>query len=221
MADTEDPKDPPKVDPPKDPPVYTKAQLTEIVSREAAKEAAKAAQAAQERDALKAKLDEIEAERAKAEEAKMSAAQRAELERKREAEKIAAEIAALKGVAQSERERRLAVLRHGTAVQLAARFTTDLWSPDLMPHVETAIEQRLVVVDDGKGGERVEIRMGVDGDNEPVEAGFAKLREAPEFKGFIKQVGGSGAQHGAGAQQGSQQWRNLPATDRIKAGFRR
>ena len=195
-----------------DAPVYTKAQLTEKIAREVAR-------VAQERDAQAAKLAEYEAERAKAEEAKLSATQRAELERKRAEEKTAAEIATLKSAAAAERTKRHEVLRQGRAASLAAQLAAQVWTPDLMPHVESAIAQRLVVVDDGKGGESVMLRMGAEGDNEPLETGFAKLREEPQFKGFIRINGGSGAQHGAAGAKGSDRWTSLSPTDRIKAGL--
>ena len=172
--------------------LYTKSEHTATIKRETDA-------IARERDALKAKLDEIEAERAKAEEAKLSATQRAELERKREQEKIAAEIAGLKSAAAAERAKRHEVLRSGRAASIASTFAANLWTPDLLPHVETAIASRLVIVDDGKGGEAVMVRMGAEGDNEPVETALPKLREEPLFRSFLKINGGSGSQHGGGA----------------------
>lgn len=173
-------------------PVYTKDDLTRITQREVAKYA-------QERDALKAKLDEIEAEKEQERVAKLSAAQRAEEERKRAEKATAEKIAALEGAAAQERTKRHEAMCSHKAASLASQLAAQVWTPDLMPHVETAISRRLVVVDDGKGGEAVMLRMGAEGDNEPLDTGFAKLRETPEFRGFIKINGGSGAQHGGGA----------------------
>lgn len=201
-----------KVETKADAPVYTKAQLTEKIAREVAR-------AAQERDALAAKLAEYEAERQKAEEAKLSAAQRAELEQKREREKTAAEIAALKNAAAAERTKRHEVLRAGRAASLASTFAASLWTPDLLPHVENAIASRLVIADDGKGGEVVMVQMGAPGDNEPIETALPKLREEPLFKSFLRINGGSGAQHGAAGAKGPDRWASLSPTDRIKAGL--
>lgn len=194
--------------------LYTKEEHTRTIKREVDK-------VAQERDALAAKLAEIEAERQKAEEAKLSQAQRAELERKREQEKTAAQIAALQNAAATERTKRHDVMRAGRAASIASTFATQLWTPDLLPHVESAIASRLVVVDDGKGGETVLVRMGAEGDNEPIETALPKLREDPSLRGFLKINGGSGAQHGGGGAGGV---RFDPMfgdpTDMIAAGLR-
>jgi len=176
-------------------PVYTKDDLTAKIKRETAPLLAKVSE-------YEAKLAEIEAERQKAEEAKLSATQRAELERKREQEKTAAQIAALTNAATQERAKRHDAMRSHKAASIASAFATQLWTPDLLPHVESAVAARLVVVDDGKGGEQVLVRMGAEGDNEPVETALPKLREDPTLRGFLKINGGSGAQHGGGGGSG-------------------
>ena len=43
--------------------------------------------------------------------------------------------------------------------------------------------------------------MGAPGDNEPLESGFPKFRDA-NLTAFLKVAGGSGGQHGAGAGSG-------------------
>jgi hypothetical protein len=152
-----------------------------------------------ERDALAAKLAEYEAEKEQERVAKLSATQRAEEERKRAEKATAEKIAALESKAMQERAKRHDVLRQGRAASIASTFATQLWTADLLPHVESAIASRLVVVDDGKGGESVLVRMGAEGDNEPIETALPKLREDPSLRGFIKINGGSGSQHGGGA----------------------
>lgn len=181
-----------KTDAAKPAPVYTKDDLTRITSREVAKYA-------QERDALAAKLAEYEAEKEQERVAKLSATQRAEEERKRAEKATAEKIAALESKATQERAKRHDVLKQGRAASIASTFAAQLWTADLLPHVESAIASRLVVVDDGKGGESVLVRMGAEGDNEPIETALPKLREDPSLRGFIKINGGSGSQHGGGA----------------------
>lgn len=155
-----------------------------------------------ERDALKARLDEIEAERVKAEEAKLSATQRAELDRKREQEKTAAQIKALETAAATERAKRHEVLKRGKAASLAASMATQVWTPDMLPHVERAIAERLVVDVDASGNETLSLRMGAEGDNEPADAAWTKFRDA-ELRAFLKVASGSGAQHGGGGVGGA------------------
>lgn len=150
-----------------------------------------------ERDALAAKLAEYEAEKAKAEEAKMSAEQRRAAEAKRERDKLDAELNGYKTAAAQERAKRHEVMRAGKASSLAATIAADIANPGLVPYVERAIADRVVVVDDGHGNETLMLRMGAEGDNEAVETAFPKLRDT-ELKAFFRTATGSGAQHGAG-----------------------
>lgn len=180
--------------PPKPVLTHTKEDLTRIVSREVAKER-------EQRVALEQRLAAIEEEKRVAEEAKLSATQRADLERKREREATEAKIATLTQQAANERARRHAVLREGRAASLASTLAAQIANPGLVPHVERAIAERLVVEADEHGNERVVIQMGAPGDNEPLESGFPKFRDA-NLTAFLKVAGGSGGQHGAGAGSG-------------------
>jgi len=193
------------------PPVYTKEELTRIVAREVAK-------ASSGRSELEQRLAAIEEERRVAEEAKLSATQRAELERKRERDAIEAERTQLKAQVQTERSRRHEVLRSGKAASLASTIAAQVANPGLLPHVERSIAERLVIEDAGQGGERVVIRMGAEGDNEPLESGFAKFRDE-HLAPFFKVATGSGAQHGAGAAGGRATFAGLSPTDKIAMGL--
>lgn len=172
-------------------PVYThtKDDVTRITQREVAKVLAEKAELAQ-------RLAAIEEEKRAAEEAKLSAAQRADLERKREREKLEAERETWKATAEKERALRHDTLRGGRASSLAASIAAQLANPGLLPHVEAIIAQRLVV-EQTDAGERVVIRLGSEGDNEPLESGFAKFRDE-HLAPFFKVATGSGAHHGAG-----------------------
>ncbi len=173
---------------------HTKEDLTRIVTREVAKER-------EQRVALERKLEAIEEEKRLTEEAKLSATQRADLERKREREATEAKIAALTQQATTERTKRHEVLRQGRAASLASTLAAQLANAGLLPHVERTIAERLVVEADEHGNERVVIQMGAPGDNEPLESGFPKFRDA-NLTAFLKVAGGSGGQHGAGAGSG-------------------
>lgn len=152
-----------------------------------------------ERDALAAKLAEYEAEKEQERVAKLSATQRAEEERKRAEKATAEKIAALESVAAKERTKRHETMRSHRAATVASTLVQHLWTPALAPEVERVIAERLVVVDDGKGGESVLVRMGAEGDNEPIETALPKLREDPRIASYFKINGGSGSQHGGGA----------------------
>lgn len=182
--------------PPKPPAVYSKDDLTAKIKRETSPLLGKIAE-------YEAKLAEIEAEKTKAEEAKMSAEQRRAAEQRREREKLDAEIAALKSTAASERAKRHEVMRSGKASSLAASVAAQVANPDLVPYVEKAIAERLVVTEDSHGNEVLMMRMGAEGDNEPLDAAFPKYRDA-ELRAFFKVAQGSGAQHGGAGGAGKQ-----------------
>jgi hypothetical protein len=173
---------------------YTKDEHTAAIKREVGKVLA-------EKAALEQRLAAIEEEKRLTEEAKLSATQRADLERKREREATEAKIAALTQQATTERTKRHEVLRQGRAASLASTLAAQLANAGLLPHVERTIAERLVVEADEHGNERVVIQMGAPGDNEPLESGFPKFRDA-NLTAFLKVAGGSGGQHGAGAGSG-------------------
>jgi hypothetical protein len=191
--------------------VYTKDDLTRIVAREVAKASAG-------RSELEQRLTAIEEEKRAAEEAKLSMAQRADLERKREREAAAAQIAALTARADGERAKRHDVLRAGRAASLASTIASQVANPGLLPHVERAITERLVVEVDEDGTERVVMRMGANGDNEPLESGFTKFRDE-HLTPFLKVATGSGAQHGSGASGGRASIAHLSPTDKMLVGL--
>lgn len=198
---------------PADAPVYTKAQLTEKIAREVAR-------VAQERDAHAAKLAEYEAEKEQERVAKLSATQRAEEERKRAEKATAEKIAALESRATQERAKRHETMRSHRAASVASTLVPHLWTPALAPEVERVIAERLVVVDDGKGGETVLVRMGAEGDNEPIETALPKLREDPRIASYFKINGGSGAQHGGGGSGARFDPMSGDPTDMIAQGLR-
>jgi hypothetical protein len=191
--------------------VYTKDDLTRIVAREVAKASAG-------RSELEQRLTAIEEEKRATEEAKLSMAQRADLERKREREAAAAQIAALTARADGERAKRHDVLRAGRAASLASTIASQVANPGLLPHVERAITERLVVEVDEDGTERVVMRMGANGDNEPLESGFTKFRDE-HLTPFLKVATGSGAQHGSGASGGRASIAHLSPTDKMLVGL--
>ena len=197
--------------PPKPVLTHTKEDLTRIVTREVAKER-------EQRVALEQRLAAIEEEKRLAEEAKLSATQRADLERKREREATEAKIATLTQQATTERAKRHEVLRQGRAASLASTMAAQLANAGLLPHVERSIAERLIVETDEHGVERVVIQMGAPGDNEPLESGFPKFRDA-HLTAFLKVAGGSGGQHGAGAAGGRATFAGLNPTDKIAVGL--
>lgn len=190
---------------------YTKDEHTAAIKREVGKVLA-------EKSALETRLAEFEAKAREAEEAKLSATQRADLERKREREAAEAKIATLTQQATTERSKRHEVLRQGRAASLASTLAAQLANAGLLPHVERSIAERLIVETDETGAERVVIQMGAPGDNEPLESGFPKFRDA-HLTAFLKVAGGSGGQHGAGAAGGRATFAHLNPNDKIVAGL--
>ena len=135
-----------------------------------------------------------------AEEAKLSATQRAELERKREREGYEAKIKDLDARAQTETQR-----RHGLMVQHAAAsrlgtLAARLFNPEIAEELEgiASSAMRVEVVD---GREVVTIRLGTEGDTEPLETGWQKFVDGKLSK-FFKAAGGAGAAHGGGGGRG-------------------
>ena len=192
-------------------PVYTKTELTSKIAREVAKER-------EARASLEQRLAAIEEEKRVAEEAKLSAADRAKREQERAAAAIAAQIAGLTQERDRERTQRHEVLRAGKAASLASTIAAQVANPGLLPHVERSIAERLVVERDAEGRERVVMRMGAEGDNEPLESAFPKFRDE-HLAPFFKVATGSGAQHGAGAAGGRAPFAGLAPNDKIAVGL--
>ena len=143
---------------------------------------------------------ELEEAARAAEEAKLSATQRAELERKREREGYEAKIKDLDARAQTETQR-----RHGLMVQHAAAsrlgtLAARLFNPEIAEELEgiASSAMRVEVVD---GREVVTIRLGTEGDTEPLETGWQKFVDGKLSK-FFKAAGGAGAAHGGGGGRG-------------------
>ena len=143
---------------------------------------------------------ELEEAARAAEEAKLSATQRAELERKREREAFEAKIKDLDARAQTETQR-----RHGLMVQHAAAsrlgtLAARLFNPEIAEELEgiASSAMRVEVVD---GREVVTIRLGTEGDTEPLETGWQKFVDGKLSK-FFKAAGGAGAAHGGGGGRG-------------------
>ena len=161
---------------------------------------------------------ELEEAARAAEEAKLSATQRAELERKREREGYEAKIKDLDARAQTETQR-----RHGLMVQHAAAsrlgtLAARLFNPEIAEELEgiASSAMRVEVVD---GREVVTIRLGTEGDTEPLETGWQKFVDGKLSK-FFKAAGGAGAAHGGGGSAGGRaSWAGLNATDKIAAGL--
>jgi len=178
----------------------TQTEVNAILARETAKieRRFKEQLAALEPQARRAA--ELEEAARAAEEAKLSATQRAELERKREREGFEAKIKELDVRAQTETQR-----RHGLMVQHAAAsrlgtLAARLFNPEIAEELEgiASSAMRVEVVD---GREVVTIRLGTEGDTEPLETGWQKFVDGKLSK-FFKAAGGAGAAHGGGGGRG-------------------
>lgn len=178
----------------------TQTEVNAILARETAKieRRFKEQLAALEPQAKRAA--ELEEAARAAEEAKLSATQRAELERKREREGYEAKIKDLDARAQTETQR-----RHGLMVQHAAAsrlgtLAARLFNPEIAEELEgiASSAMRVEVVD---GREVVTIRLGTEGDTEPLETGWQKFVDGKLSK-FFKAAGGAGAAHGGGGGRG-------------------
>ena len=178
----------------------TQTEVNAILARETAKieRRFKEQLAALEPQARRAA--ELEEAARAAEEAKLSATQRAELERKREREGYEAKIKDLDARAQTETQR-----RHGLMVQHAAAsrlgtLAARLFNPEIAEELEgiASSAMRVEVVD---GREVVTIRLGTEGDTEPLETGWQKFVDGKLSK-FFKAAGGAGAAHGGGGGRG-------------------
>ena len=178
----------------------TQSEVNAILARETAKieRRFKEQLAALEPQARRAA--ELEEAARAAEEAKLSATQRAELERKREREGYEAKIKDLDARAQTETQR-----RHGLMVQHAAAsrlgtLAARLFNPEIAEELEgiASSAMRVEVVD---GREVVTIRLGTEGDTEPLETGWQKFVDGKLSK-FFKAAGGAGAAHGGGGGRG-------------------
>lgn len=178
----------------------TQTEVNAILARETAKieRRFKEQLAALEPQARRAA--ELEEAARAAEEAKLSATQRAELERKRERDGYEAKIKDLDARAQAETQR-----RHGLMVQHAAAsrlgtLAARLFNPEIAEELEgiASSAMRVEVVD---GREVVTIRLGTEGDTEPLETGWQKFVDGKLSK-FFKAAGGAGAAHGGGGGRG-------------------
>lgn len=178
----------------------TQSEVNAILARETAKieRRFKEQLAALEPQARRAA--ELEEAARAAEEAKLSATQRAELERKRERDGYEAKIKDLDARAQTETQR-----RHGLMVQHAAAsrlgtLAARLFNPEIAEELEgiASSAMRVEVVD---GREVVTIRLGTEGDTEPLETGWQKFVDGKLSK-FFKAAGGAGAAHGGGGGRG-------------------
>ena len=178
----------------------TQSEVNAILARETAKieRRFKEQLAALEPQAKRAA--ELEEAARAAEEAKLSAAQRAALERNREREGYEAKIKDLDARAQTETQR-----RHGLMVQHAAAsrlgtLAARLFNPEIAEELEgiASSAMRVEVVD---GREVVTIRLGTEGDTEPLETGWQKFVDGKLSK-FFKAAGGAGAAHGGGGGRG-------------------
>lgn len=143
---------------------------------------------------------ELEEAARAAEEAKLSATQRAELERKRDREGYEKRIGELDALSKTETQR-----RHGLMVQHAAAsrlgtLAARLFNPEIAEELEgiASSAMRVEVVD---GREVVTIRLGTEGDTEPLETGWQKFVDGKLSK-FFKAAGGAGAAHGGGGGRG-------------------
>lgn len=223
MANTTDPAMPgspdtsatttdPAAQPAKPVPVYTKDDLTAKIKRETSPLLEKVA-------AYEAKLAEIEAEKAKAEEAKLSATQRVELERKRETETWTAKLRDAETRAASERSRRHDAIKRSAATKLVAKVSQRLVNPEIADDLIELAHSALVIEDDGKGGERVAIRLGAELDTEPLDAGEPKFIDA-RLARYFKAEGGAGARHGQGGGGFNRnQMQALSPIDRMEAAL--
>ncbi len=185
----------------KDEPMLPQSKVNEIVARETAKieRRFKEQLAALEPQAKRAA--ELEEAARAAEEAKLSATQRAELERKREREGFEAKIKELDVRAQTETQRRHGLMvQHAAASRLGA-LASRLFNPEIAEELEgiASSAMRVEVVD---GREAVTIRLGTEGDTEPLETGWQKFVDGKLSK-FFKAAGGAGVAHGGGGGRGA------------------
>lgn len=198
-------------------PMLPQSKVNDIVAREVAKieRRFKEQLAALE---PRAKLaEELEQKAREAEEAKLSATQRAELERKREREAYEKRIADLDGLAKTERAKRHdALVRHAAASRVST-VAARLFNSAIAPDVESLVAGALRV-EEVDGREVVTIRLGAEGDTEPLETGWQKFVDA-KLNNYFKAEGGAGARHGSGTGGGSSSWAGLSASDKIAAGL--
>lgn len=218
-----DPEQQPQTDKPEQgapPPekTLTQSEVNAILARETAKieRRFKEQLAALEPQAKRAA--ELEEAARAAEEAKLSATQRAELERKREREGYEAKIKELDARAQTETQRRHGLMvQHAAASRLGA-LSARLFNPEIAEELEGIVSSamRVEVVD---GREVVTIRLGTEGDTEPLETGWQKFVDGKLSK-FFKAAGGAGAAHGGGGGRGAgSQYATLQdlVTERLKS----
>ncbi len=198
------------------------SKVNEIVAKEKAAVARSYEEKLKAADALAAELAELRAEKEKAAEAKLSAADRAAAEAKRRDDAIAKERAEL--IAQRDRAeaRRVAAIRGDLATRKASALAATFWTPEMAQDVAALVGSRIVIEDDGKGGDRVLFRMSdADGDVEPLDEGFKKWVDAGALARFVRRESGSGGRHGTGGVGGSTRPNlALPGDDLIEAAMR-
>lgn len=196
------------------------SKVNEIVAREKASVARSYEAQLKELEALKAERDALAAEKQKAEDAKLNATERAERERKRLEDANAKALAEATERATRAEARRIASVKSQHAARLAASVAGQLATPELIEDVTERIAARIVVEDDGKGGDRVSFQMSdAEGDTEPLEQGFAKFKSDSRLTRYFRVATGSGAQHGAGAGSKGASLAHLSPIDKIAAGL--
>ena len=195
-------------------------QVDEIIKKEKAAVARSYEEKLKAYEATAQELAELRAEKQKADEAKLSAAERATREQQRRDEATAKERADLTARAERAERRRIDEKRSTIASRKASTLAARLSSPELAEDVAEKIAHRIVVRDDGKGGDLVLFRMSdAEDDVEPFEEGFKKWEAAGSLNRFMRQATGSGAQHGSGSGGGGAMPSNL--VDALAEGARR
>ena len=183
--------------------ILPQSKVNEIVAKEKAAVARSYEEKLKAYEATAQELAELRAEKQKADEAKLSAAERATREQQRRDDAITKERAELIGKAERAERRRIDEKRSTLASRKAATIASKLSSPELAEDVAEKIAHRIVVRDDGKGGDLVMFRMSdAEDDVEPFEEGFKKWEAAGSLARFMRVEGGSGARHGSGAGGG-------------------
>jgi len=197
---------------------FTQEELNAIVARETKKITSRFEPAIAEAEKARARLAELEEAARAAEEAKLSAAQRADLERKREREGYEKRIAELDaGVTRERTLRHQSLVRHAAASKLST-VSAKLFNAEIAEEIEGIVANSLRV-EEIDGREVVSIRLGAEGDTEPLETGWQKFVDAKLSK-FFKAAGGAGAAHGGGgASGGVKTWGHLSPADKIAAGL--
>lgn len=198
--------------------ILPQSKVNEIVAKEKAAVARSYEEKLKAYEATAQELAELRAEKQKADDAKMSAADREKRERERRDEAIAKERAELTARAERAERRRVDEKRAVLATRKASLLAGKLSSPELAEDVAEKVAGRIVIRDDGKGGDAIFFRMSEsEEDLEPFEEGFKKWEAAGSLARFMRVEGGSGARHGSGAGGATRRTGNAEAD--IAAAF--